>query len=100
MRTASGLLLAASTDPAVVEIVVAKNLADVPTFRLSPGQALKGGGQSTRVQFAPAQNGVQLSSDNRIESLELRADVGRRALFNDARVKGLGRLIQRESGYG
>ena len=88
-------LIAAGTDRAVADIVVAANLTEVPTFRLSPGQTLKGAGSSVTIQFALAQDGVQLSSDNQVEGLELRADVGRRALFNDTSVERLGRLVLR-----
>jgi hypothetical protein len=88
-------LVAAAADAAVTDIVVATNLSGVPTFRLSPGQTLKGAGANATVQFAPGQDGVQLSSDNRVEGLELRADVERRALFNDTGVERLGRLVMR-----
>jgi hypothetical protein len=86
-------LVAAATDQAVADIVVAANLSGVPTFRLSPGQTLKGAGPAVVVHFAPGQDGLQLSTDNRVEGLELRADVERRALFNDTRVERLGRLV-------
>lgn len=88
-------LVAASTDPAVADIVVAANLAGVPTIRLSPGQTLKGAGANVTVQFAPGQDGVQLSTDNRVEELDLRTDVERRAIFNDTQVEQLGRLALR-----
>jgi len=38
---------------------------------------------------------VQLSSDNRLENLELQVDVDRRALFNDTNVERLSRLVRR-----
>jgi hypothetical protein len=86
-------LAAAAADPAVADIVVAANLSRVPTLRLSPGQTLKGAGPGVVVHFAPDRDGLQLSTDNRVEGLELRADVERRALFNDTRVERLGRLV-------
>jgi hypothetical protein len=89
-------LVAAATDPAVVDIVVDTNLGDVPTFRLSPRQTLRGAGPNTTVRFAPAQDGVQLSSDNHVEGLELSTDVERRAVFNDTSVDRLGRLVLRD----
>jgi hypothetical protein len=88
-------LAAAVMDPAVTDIVVRESLAALPTLRLSPGKALKAVGARTTLRFAPGQDGVQLSSDNQVENLELQADVDRRALFNDTQVERLGRLVLR-----
>jgi hypothetical protein len=88
-------LTAAAADPAVESIVVAANLTGVPTFRLSPGQTLRGAGSGVTLRFAPGRDALQLSSDNQVEHLELYADVDRRALFNDTNVEHLGRLVLR-----
>jgi hypothetical protein len=88
-------LLAAAVDATVAEIVVQSSLTGLPTFRLSPGQTLKGATSSVILHFATGGDGVQLSSNNLIESLELQTDVDRRALFNDTRVEHLGRIVLR-----
>ncbi|MBV8870397.1 MAG: hypothetical protein JOY65_13440 [Acetobacteraceae bacterium] len=84
-------LLAAADDPDVRRIVVAADLADVPSFRLSPGQALVGSGQVVR--FAMDQDGLRLTADNEVSNLHLAAAPDRRALFNDTAVERLGRML-------
>jgi hypothetical protein len=88
-------LLAAAADATVAEIVVQSSLAGLPMFRLSPGQTLRGATSSVVLHFATGGDGLQLSSNNQVESLELQTDVDRRALFNDTRVEHLGRLVLR-----
>jgi hypothetical protein len=66
-------LLAAATDPTVTEIVLSVNLTDLPTFRLSPGQTLRGASPTVVLRFAAGRDGVQLSTNNRVESLKLDA---------------------------
>ncbi len=63
-------LVAAASDVAVVHRVVAASLAGLPTFRLSPGQTLRGGGSNVTLRFAAGQEGVQLSTDNQVADLE------------------------------
>jgi hypothetical protein len=84
-------LLEAAENPEVRRIIVVADLADVPTVRLSPGQALAGMG-SASIRFARGQDGVQLSADNDVESLQLAAELDRRALFNDTGIEALGRI--------
>jgi hypothetical protein len=91
VATASELLAAAS-DSTAAAIVVKTNLCGLPTFRLSPGQTLSGATAEVVLHFAAGGDGVQLSSDNRIEDLALETDPDRRALFNDTKVEHLGRL--------
>src|ERR1700758_5007828 len=79
-------LVAVATDPAVVDIVVADTLTELPTFRLSPGKKLRGVSPKATLRFAVGQDGVQLSTDNQVESLAIETDVDRRALFNDTTV--------------
>src|SRR5215471_20073819 len=80
-------LTATAADPAVGNIVVATSLTGLPTLRLSPGKTLRGASSSVTLRFATGQDGLQLSSDNQVEHLELDVDVDRRALFNDTRVE-------------
>jgi hypothetical protein len=88
-------LLAAVADTTVAEIVVQSSLTGLPMFRLSPGQTLRGATSNVVLHFATGGDGVQLSSNNQIDSLELQTDVDRRALFNDTKVEHLGRLVLR-----
>jgi hypothetical protein len=88
-------LVASAADPDIASIVVTTNLAGVPTFRLTPGKTLRGDNPGVTVSFAPRQDGVELSTDTRIESLDLRTDVDRRAIFNDTKASSLGRLMLR-----
>ena len=92
VATASELLAAAS-DSKVVAIAVKTSLTGLPTFRLSPGQVLSGATSGVVLQFAAGQDGVQLSTDNRLEDLSLEADPDRRAVYNDTKIEHLGRLI-------
>jgi hypothetical protein len=88
-------LLAAASDADVRDIVVVADLAELPTLRLSPGQSLRGASPKAALGFAPRQDGIQLSTDNRVESLHVNTDPDRRALFNDTSVRGLGRIALR-----
>jgi hypothetical protein len=88
-------LAAAVSDPAAMEIVVTADTTELRTFRLPPGKTLRGAAPPVTLRFAPGEDGVQLSADNRIESLTLHADPDRRALFNDTQVESLGRLVLR-----
>lgn len=89
-------LLAAADDADVRCIVMLADLDDVPTFGLSPGQTLTGGGECVAIRFAAGQDGLQLSVDNQVERLQLITDTDRRAVFNDTRVEQLGRLVLRD----
>ena len=88
-------LISAAGDAAVADIVVSADLTELPTLRLSAGKTLRGANPGVILRFVAGQDGVQLSSDNQIENLELQADVDRRALFNDTKVEHLGRLVLR-----
>ena len=48
------------------------------------------------LRFAPGGDGLQLSSDNSVENLELQTDLDRRVVFNDTSVDGLGCLQLRK----
>ena len=88
-------LLAAAADRSARRIVVTADLSDLPPFRLLPGQSLTAASPNLTLGFGAGQDGLQLSADNQVEGLELRTDPDRRALFNDAGVEGLGRLVLR-----
>jgi hypothetical protein len=88
-------LLAAAKNATVADIVVQADLTELPTFRLLPGQTLKGATASVVLHFAAGHDGVQLSTSNQVENLGLQTDVDRRALFNDTKVEHLGRLVLR-----
>jgi hypothetical protein len=86
-------LLAALADPQAMVIKVTADLADVPSLRLAPGQVLRGGEARPTLRFRGGQDGVVLSSDNRVSGLQLFCDVERRAVSNDASVPHLGRIL-------
>lgn len=79
-----------------LDIVVIAPLTELPTLRLSPGETLRGATPDVSMTFARGQEGLQLSSDNRVEDLTLATDPDRRAVFNDTRVEHLGRLVLRK----
>jgi hypothetical protein len=89
-------LAAAITDPAVAAITVESDMTELRTFRLPPGKTLKGAGPSVTLRFAPGEDGVQLSADDRLESLTIHTDPDRRAIFNDTQVESLGQLVLRD----
>jgi hypothetical protein len=91
----AGEFAAAVSDPAVIGIVVTADVTELRTLRVPPGKTLRGAAPSVTLRFAPGEDGIQLSGDNRIEDLTLHADPDRRALFNDTQVEGLGRLVLR-----
>jgi hypothetical protein len=89
-------LLAALNDTTVTHIAVAANLEGLPTLRLRPNQSLRGSSPSASLHFAAGHDGVQLSTNNRVEHLELETDPDLRAIFNDTTVESLGRLVIRD----
>ena len=86
-------LLAAASDSTIAAIAVKDKLTGLPTFRLSPGQTLSGETSGAVLHFAAGEDGVQLSTDNRVDNLALETDPDRRALYNDTQVEDLGRLV-------
>jgi hypothetical protein len=85
-------LIAHTKDANVRLIVVRGDLAKTPSVRLSPGQSLRGDGDKTSVTFSDGTDGLQLSSDNRVHNIQLRASPDKRAIFNDTSVASLGRI--------
>jgi len=88
----SDTLVAATKDKNVRQITVSGHLKNVPSVRLSPGQSLRGTDKNAKIAFADGADGVQLSSDNRIDGLQLEASPTKRAIFNDTTVDSLGRI--------
>jgi hypothetical protein len=89
-------LQAAVDDDHILHIVVSAPIAGVPGLRLRPGLTLTGSDAQAALHFVPGSDGLELSADNRVEGLRLLADPDRRAIFNDASVDGLGRLVLRD----
>lgn len=85
-------LTAAAQNPAVQQIIVRGHVVDAPSFRLAPGQSLAGEDELAEMTFASGTEGVQLTSDNQIRNLRLRAAPDKRAIFNDTDVESLGRI--------
>src|SRR5712691_3871707 len=85
-------LVALTKEPRARHLVVCGNLANVPSFRLAPGQTLTGNGDNASISFAKDVDGLQLSSDNEVRNLRLEASAGRRAIFNDTSVARLGTI--------
>jgi len=75
-------LVAATKDTGVHHVVVRGSLANAPSIRLSPGQSLRGEDDVSEINFTAGTDGVQLSSDNRIQSIRLNATPDKRAIFN------------------
>src|SRR5258708_12845021 len=85
-------LVALTKEPRARHLVVCGNLANVPSFRLAPGQTLAGNGDNASIAFVKGIDGLQLSSDNEVRNLRLEASAGRRAIFRDTSVARLGTI--------
>jgi hypothetical protein len=88
-------LAAAVADPEITDILVTQNIPRLETVRLPPGKSLRGKKADVTLSFVPQVDGVQLSSHNQVENLELHTDAARCALFNDTQLEGLGRIVLR-----
>jgi hypothetical protein len=88
--TSAESLLAATKDNSVREIFVGGAIDGAPTIRLGPGQSLHGDDEDASISFGADSDGVQLTSDNLVENLELHVQPEKRAIFNDISVAGLG----------
>ena len=90
-------LLKAVGDPTVTTIVVDGFLAEVPAFRLLPGQAILGTSpEASGLRFLNDADGIELSSDNSVSSLTIAASSDRIAIRNDESVTSLGTLDLRQ----
>ena len=89
-------LVKAVADIGVQHIVVAAPIENVPMLRLSRRQTLTGVDTQSALHFAAGEDGLRLSADNKVESLQLLADADRRAIFNDTGVEHWGLLVLRD----
>ena len=85
-------LLAAAQHPNIQQIIAHGQISDSPSFRLAPGQSLRGADDLAGILFASDAEGVQLSWDNRIHDLRLHVAPDKRAIFNDTHADSLGRI--------
>jgi hypothetical protein len=88
-------LVAATTDLTVANVIVTASLTGLRTLRLPPGKGLIGASPGLNLQFARGEDGIQLSTDNVVESLEVCTAPDCRAVYNDTQVERLGRLVLR-----
>jgi hypothetical protein len=84
--------LVAAIGEGIGKVVVSGRLSNVPSLHLSPGQSLRGAAEDSKIAFADAADGVELTSDNAIHNVYLWAGLQRRAIFNDTSVASLGRV--------
>ncbi|TML83280.1 MAG: hypothetical protein E6G08_20300 [Actinobacteria bacterium] len=82
----------AVADDRAGDVVVAGAIERVPTLRLAPGRNLVGADDRAALVFRDGADGVQLTRDNRVASLRLRASPSARVVFNDTTVESLGTL--------
>ncbi|HEY3658030.1 MAG TPA: hypothetical protein VGL34_23895 [Steroidobacteraceae bacterium] len=85
-------LVALTKEPRARHLVVCGNLANVPSFRLAPGQTLTGHRDNASISFVEGVDGLQLSSNNEVRNLRLKASAGRLAIFNDTTVVPMGTI--------
>ena len=86
-------LLQAVRNPNVAVITIEGFLSEVPGFRLSPHQEIRGDSIDTcGLEFRDGDDGIKLSSDNSVSSLTLVTSVDRCAIWNDESVPDLGTL--------
>jgi hypothetical protein len=84
--------LVAAIREGVGKVVVSGCLRNVPSLRLSPGQSLCGATGDSKIAFADSADGIELTSDNGIHNVHLRANPERRAISNDTSVPSLGHI--------
>ncbi len=92
LATTTDELVTAVRDPAARRIVVRGTLENAPTIRLAPGQVLCGEDENCSIAFAAGVDGLQLSTDNEISTLQLTASPDKRVVYNDTKVDSLGRM--------
>lgn len=88
-------LNSALADATISELVVTGTLSGLQTIRLPPGFNLRGRDAAT-LRFLSGHDGVQLTSDNLVEGVEIATDVEHCAVFNDTSVATLGHLRLRD----
>ncbi|MBV8453581.1 MAG: hypothetical protein JOZ29_15115 [Deltaproteobacteria bacterium] len=86
-------LLEAIQNPNLGLIRIEGFLSDVPSFRLSPHQEIRGlSMEASGLTFREGNDGIALSSDNAVSSLTLVTSPDRCAIWNDDSVIDLGSL--------
>ena len=85
-------LVAATKNNSIDEIVVDQSLRDLPSIRLSPGQALRGVHERITLRFGAGAQGIQLSSNNGLQTIRLEVAAANRAIFNDDQMASFGEL--------
>lgn len=84
-------LAAAATFAEDTIIEVKGAIEHAESLRLRPGQRLRGLAGAS-ITFLPGQDGLVLSADNTVETIELRTEPTRRAICNDTSVRSFGNL--------
>jgi hypothetical protein len=89
-------LVEAAGDNEVRDIVLATDLSEAPPIALLPGQELRSdsGGPWT-LTFREHSDAVRLSSNNRIEGVNIVTSPDKRAIWNDYSVRSLGEISLR-----
>lgn len=82
----------ATRDSSVQSIIIHGHIAGSPSFRLAPGQSLRGEGEQAAITFANDADGLQLSIDNSIRDISLHTAPEKRAIYNDTSVATLGHI--------
>jgi hypothetical protein len=86
-------LLKAVADPSIMTMAVEGFLAEVPSFRLSPGQGIRGKTpDASGLKFCDGIDGMELSSDNSVSSLTVITSPQCAAVWNDESVSDFGTL--------
>jgi hypothetical protein len=84
-------LLQCLKNPNPAIIVVEGFLSEVPGFRLSPRQQIRGASSRlSGLRFQRESEGIQLSSDNSVSALQLVTDPDRCAIWNDESAEDMG----------
>lgn len=89
-------LVGAASDNQTREIVLTTDLNETPPIGLLPGQELRSdSGEPRTLIFREHSDGVRISSDNRIEGVNIVTSPERRAIWNDYCVGSLGEISLR-----
>ena len=86
-------LLQSLKNPNIAIIVIEAFLSEVPGFRLSPRQEIRGSSSElTGLKFQRGTDGIQLSSHNSVSALRVMTDSDRCAIWNDESAEDIGLL--------
>src|SRR5580765_1534439 len=89
-------LVGLTRDATVGSIIVRGEISSPASVRLAPGQSLRGEDAQAKIIFAPGSDGIELSSDNQVHTIQVWASAERRAIFNDTSVGTLGLISLRD----